>query len=162
MGYLDEVLMASGGYGAPAENLKKDKKKAPKGYHYMPDGQLMKDSEHEALSLGKDSDDPCWSGYVQLGTKKGKNGKEVPNCVPIDQAAEGETTIASGKPVSSTVFTQEVLDHLNHRLTVSGSTASLTSVKALYRSHALKHPALIAGGIVDAAMNKVNEFLLNN
>ena len=22
------------------------KKKAPKGYHYMPDGKLMKDSEH--------------------------------------------------------------------------------------------------------------------
>jgi hypothetical protein len=31
--------------------------------------------------LEKDSDDPCWDGYVQLGTKK-KGGKEVPNCVP--------------------------------------------------------------------------------
>jgi len=25
---------------------------------------------------------PCWDGYEQIGTKK-KNGKEVPNCVPI-------------------------------------------------------------------------------
>ncbi len=25
---------------------KKNKKKAPKGYHYMPDGRLMKDSDH--------------------------------------------------------------------------------------------------------------------
>lgn len=26
-------------------------------------------------------DDPCWTGYKQVGMKK-KNGKEVPNCVP--------------------------------------------------------------------------------
>jgi hypothetical protein len=25
---------------------------------------------------------PCWKGYEQIGMKK-KNGKEVPNCVPI-------------------------------------------------------------------------------
>ena len=31
--------------------------------------------------LEKDSDDPCWNGYVQLGTKM-KDGKKVPNCVP--------------------------------------------------------------------------------
>ena len=35
----------------------------------------------------KDKDDPCWDGYVQLGTKK-KDGKEVPNCVPIEEAME--------------------------------------------------------------------------
>jgi len=35
--------------------------------------------------LEKDSDDPCWDGYVQLGTKM-KNGKEVPNCVPMEEA----------------------------------------------------------------------------
>ena len=28
-------------------------------------------------------DDPCWNGYVKLGTKK-KDGKEVPNCVPTE------------------------------------------------------------------------------
>ena len=27
---------------------------------------------------------PCWPGYKQVGTKM-KNGKEVPNCVPIDE-----------------------------------------------------------------------------
>jgi len=26
---------------------------------------------------------PCWEGYEQIGMKKGKNGKMVPNCVPI-------------------------------------------------------------------------------
>ena len=36
-------------------------------------------------NLEKDSDDPCWDGYVQLGTKM-KDGKEVPNCVPREEA----------------------------------------------------------------------------
>lgn len=44
--YLENVVKASGGYAAPAENLESDKKEAPEGYHYMPDGTLMKDSEH--------------------------------------------------------------------------------------------------------------------
>jgi HK97 family phage prohead protease len=28
---------------------------------------------------------PCWDGYRQEGMKKGKNGKMVPNCVPIEE-----------------------------------------------------------------------------
>lgn len=28
---------------------------------------------------------PCWSGYVQKGFKM-KNGKKVPNCVPVSSA----------------------------------------------------------------------------
>ncbi len=28
---------------------------------------------------------PCWDGYVQKGTKM-KNGKMVPNCVPVGSA----------------------------------------------------------------------------
>ena len=31
--------------------------------------------------------DPCWSGYEMIGKKK-KNGREVPNCVPVDEAFE--------------------------------------------------------------------------
>ena len=29
----------------------------------------------------KDSKNPCWKAYKQVGTKK-KGGKTVPNCVP--------------------------------------------------------------------------------
>jgi hypothetical protein len=29
-----------------------------------------------------ESDNPCWKGYKQVGMKE-KNGKQVPNCVPI-------------------------------------------------------------------------------
>ena len=31
------------------------------------------------------SGDPCWSGYEMIGMKK-KNGRTVPNCVPVKEA----------------------------------------------------------------------------
>jgi hypothetical protein len=30
-------------------------------------------------------EDPCWKNYQMVGTKK-KNGKEVPNCVPVSES----------------------------------------------------------------------------
>jgi hypothetical protein len=33
--------------------------------------------------------DACWSGYTAVGQKK-KNGKTVPNCVPVDESAAWE------------------------------------------------------------------------
>lgn len=48
--------------------------------------------EAEAADLEKDEDDPCWSGYVQVGMKE-KNGKRVPNCVP--SAATIDYVVAS-------------------------------------------------------------------
>ena len=35
-----------------------------------------------------ESENPCWSGYKQVGMKS-KNGKEVPNCVPESVQVEG-------------------------------------------------------------------------
>ena len=32
-------------------------------------------------TTAKKTDDPCWKGYEQVGSKT-KNGKSVPNCVP--------------------------------------------------------------------------------
>ena len=29
-------------------------------------------------------ENPCWKGYEMVGTKT-KDGKEVPNCVPINE-----------------------------------------------------------------------------
>jgi hypothetical protein len=36
------------------------------------------------------ANDPCWDGYVQIGMKKGKDGKMVPNCVPEGSTAAAE------------------------------------------------------------------------
>ena len=33
---------------------------------------------------------PCWKGYKQVGMKE-KNGKQVPNCVPVEKAEDMET-----------------------------------------------------------------------
>jgi hypothetical protein len=32
---------------------------------------------------------PCWDGYVQRGMKPGKNGRMVPNCVPVEKIWSG-------------------------------------------------------------------------
>lgn len=34
---------------------------------------------------GKSEQGPCWDGYVQVGMKKNKKGKLVPNCVPAEK-----------------------------------------------------------------------------
>ncbi len=32
--------------------------------------------------------DPCWEGYTQRGMKPGRNGRMVPNCIPVKKAEE--------------------------------------------------------------------------
>jgi hypothetical protein len=32
--------------------------------------------------------DPCWEGYTQRGMKPGKNGRMVPNCVPVEKSED--------------------------------------------------------------------------
>lgn len=92
MSYVEQVIKAAGGHAAPAENLEGEKKEAPEGYHYMPDGTLMRDDAHEDEAA---AGDPCWEGYVQVGMKE-KDGKMVPNCVPSDEASIAAT--AGSKP----------------------------------------------------------------
>jgi len=67
----------------------------PAGYHFMPDGSLMKDSEHDNEAA---AGDPCWENYVQIGMKE-KGGKQVPNCVPATSTAmlEAEEYALSAK-----------------------------------------------------------------
>lgn len=59
--YLQSVLQASGGAAAPEEVLY--------------DTENVEDSEAQV------DEDPCWSGYEQIGMKE-KGDKKVPNCVP--------------------------------------------------------------------------------
>jgi len=42
----------------------------------------------EAGKMQGGEEDPCWKGYKMVGMKKGKNGEDVPNCVPIDEATD--------------------------------------------------------------------------
>lgn len=47
---------------------------------------------------------PCWEGYKQVGMKKGKNGKMVPNCVPIDTSisTSEESELAGKRTIAQT------------------------------------------------------------
>lgn len=48
--------------------------------------RIKYDTEFRGINLApleKGEDDPCWSGYVQVGTKI-VDGREVPNCVPLE------------------------------------------------------------------------------
>lgn len=53
----------------------------------------LKKVEEAKKYMTKD-EDPCWKGYKMVGKKK-KGGKEVPNCVPIDEGVR--TTSQSGQ-----------------------------------------------------------------
>ena len=44
-------------------------------------------NEASTFVTDKTDADPCWSGYEQFGMKE-KDGKEVPNCVPVADAAD--------------------------------------------------------------------------
>ena len=44
----------------------------------------------------KTKNTPCWNGYEMIGMKE-KNGKEVPNCVPIKEASSPSWTRKEGK-----------------------------------------------------------------
>ena len=39
-------------------------------------------TKHKGLPNKVEGKGPCWSGYKQVGMKKGKKGNMVPNCVP--------------------------------------------------------------------------------
>jgi len=54
----------------------------------------LKSVQNESQKKG---DNPCWDGYEQRGMKRGKDGKLVPNCVPIKKAADDPQTPAPKK-----------------------------------------------------------------
>jgi hypothetical protein len=46
--------------------------------------KILSEIEEEKKYMTKE-EDPCWKDYKMIGKKK-KNGKEVPNCVPVNEA----------------------------------------------------------------------------
>ena len=54
--------------------------------------EVEKELKSRKTNEGKITEDenPCWKGYKQIGMKE-KDGKQVPNCVPIDETVEEAT-----------------------------------------------------------------------
>lgn len=153
MSYLDQVIKATGGHAAPAENLEEE---IPEGYHRMPDGTIMRDDAHEDEAAAQG---PCWEGYVQVGMKEGKDGKMVPNCVPADEAAlyatagskpapkkdqikgsskNSKGSASGGKKITFSKKVEESLqkkadDHNEKHGDTASKKTSLKTLKAVYR-----------------------------
>ena len=51
-------------------------------------GKVYTDKTMPPFKVNEDKN-PCWKGYKQVGMKE-KGGKQVPNCVPIDEIDEGK------------------------------------------------------------------------
>jgi hypothetical protein len=62
-------------------------------YHSV-GGRLVK---AQAMNEEKKMGNPCWKGFKAYGMKK-KNGKEVPNCVPVDETFEKFMQSMGNKP----------------------------------------------------------------
>lgn len=74
----------------------------------------------------EEAKDPCWKGYEMIGMKK-KNGKKVPNCVPVKEETLDEAAVDSKGHKSSTGgLTQKGRDHYN-KTTGSNLKAPVTT-----------------------------------
>ena len=54
----------------------------------------------------KEMENPCWKGYEMVGTKK-KDGKEVPNCVPVKENVVSEATGKEAKEIAKLTGTRD-------------------------------------------------------
>jgi hypothetical protein len=56
---------------------------------YYQKARVMAPANKKAASkpASKTKSDPCWEGYEKVGMKE-KNGKLVPNCVPVKKASK--------------------------------------------------------------------------
>lgn len=54
---------------------------------------------HSFTQFLEESKNPCWSGYRQIGTKS-KNGKKVPNCVPVKESEDDDEKTYSFEELS--------------------------------------------------------------
>lgn len=132
---------------------KADRKPAPKGYHYMPDGELMKDSEHNDEAAAKKkkkrtkAQTPAPKKDKVKGSKKNAKG-----------SAAGGKKITFSKTVE-TSLKNKVEEH--NKKAPKGRRASLGMLKAVYRrgagAYSTSHrPGQSRGGW---AMARVNAFL---
>ena len=67
--------------------------KAHEGHEFEVEGYYDEDKKKKK-KYAKSEDDPCTSGYEQYGMKM-KNGRKVPNCIPIKKKAEAEFQVCS-------------------------------------------------------------------
>jgi hypothetical protein len=134
-----------------AEFTSQEKRKpAPEGYHYMPDGTLMKDSEHEDEAAAKKrtkAQTPAPKKDRIKGSKKNPAG-----------SASGGKKITFSKQVEESLR-KKVTEH--NKKASDGRRASLRMLKAVYRRGAGAYSTSHRPGKTrnQWAMARVNAFL---
>jgi hypothetical protein len=89
------------------EIIKREKESDKRRHDAMIDRARTRDA---AIKNQQTEDSPCWDGYKQVGTKKGKSGKTVPNCVPeetqLDEKIEGLVKKAEKSGIAYSILKQ--------------------------------------------------------
>tara|TARA_R110000796_G_scaffold716_4_gene2705 strand:+ start:1105 stop:3150 length:2046 start_codon:yes stop_codon:yes gene_type:complete len=122
-------------YETKEEAIAKAEEKGCEGYHeHEVEGQMwfMPCTSHTELK------EPCWDGYEQYGTKM-KNGKEVPNCIPIEMSVElGSSIIENlkGEKVSDEWVLVDELDTDNKISDEDWAAICLKEKKGFFRKFA--------------------------
>ena len=106
---------------------------------YMPCAKHIENSEVPTIDLKK----PCWSGYEQIGFKM-KDGKKVPNCVPIKKSTNLESYADYPKSVSNNAKRGIALNEKNNNKCATqtgkvraqqlaqGEAISVSTIKRMY------------------------------
>ena len=93
---IDETTSAlSGTYVGPfrkkGSNHVTDKP-AWHGGEMIGESYLTNGNKFKLIFESLNEEDPCWDGYEQVGMKE-KDGKEVPNCVPVDEDTNDDSVV---------------------------------------------------------------------
>jgi hypothetical protein len=112
----------------------------------LPDGAVT-------AGLEKDSDDPCWDGYVQVGMKKGDDGSMVPNCVPMDASTAYLNTLKKAElanknedEVATALTEMYFLDEKEFNVIKNAATLDPKSLEFTHNQVRLR--ALVSSGAV--------------
>jgi hypothetical protein len=81
---------------------------------------------------------PCWDGYTQRGMKPGRNGKMVPNCVPISKAHD---RIVEGDYVMGKT-SQGIVHGMVEHIMWEGGTLGIAGQKYSLESMPPENPAM--------------------
>jgi hypothetical protein len=84
---LDNDLMVQEGKRGLWDNIhaKRARIKAGSGERMRKPGEKGAPTDASIRDSQNEDADPCWKGYEQIGTKT-KNGRKVPNCVPVTES----------------------------------------------------------------------------
>jgi hypothetical protein len=124
-------------YETKEEAIEVAKEMGCEGYHEH-DGLFMPCSDHdiiEALSeLVLDSEfispNPCWDGYEPIGHKI-KDGKKVPNCVPIEGKKKSELESYTDYPKGATNNAKRAIKYKEENGSTCGTKVGWTRARQL-------------------------------